>query len=74
MDDDDDADDASPNGNDTPDVDYDGCLAIVVSAGAKTTSKAGQTVITSAWARDGMKLGDGLVLAGQYDVLGTITE
>jgi hypothetical protein len=74
VDDDDDDDDAPSSGALPEPVDYEGCLATVVTAGAKTTSKPGQTVITSMWARNGMKLGDGLVLANQYDVVGTITE
>lgn len=72
---DDDTEDEAPAApGQLPTVEYDGCLAIVVAVGAKCTSKPGQAVITSQWARDGMKLGEGHVLASQYDIVGTITE
>jgi hypothetical protein len=64
----DDEDESEP----LPEGDYEGCLAIVVAAGSKTTSKVGSTVVTDAWARDGRKIGGG-VLVSQYSILATIT-
>jgi hypothetical protein len=72
--DEDEEDEPAPSAEPLPPIEYDGCLAIVVAAGAKTTSKPGQTVITNQWARDGMSLGDCMVLANQWDIVGTITS
>ena len=47
------------------------CLAQVVAAGAKTTSKVGAVVYVRSWARGGLEIA-GACLVSQYDVVATI--
>lgn len=44
------------------------CLATVLSVGKKVDVKAGQIVAVSAWARNGDKIGDDVVLISSWDV------
>jgi hypothetical protein len=75
LDEDDDDRESSPNlpaAEPTEPLDYEGCLAIVMAIGPKVTvAKVGDTVVTSEWARNGMKLG-GLRLVQQYEVKATL--
>lgn len=55
-----------------PDGDYEGCLAQVLAAGPKTTSKSGQVVVLAA-CTNGTKLpGSSACLVSQYSVVATI--
>ena len=76
IDDDDDDDDSSgalPYSDSPEPMDYEGCLAIVVAVGTKVNGiKKGDTVVTSEWCRNGMKLG-GLTLISSYEVKATLT-
>jgi hypothetical protein len=65
---DDRADDESPC---LPDGDYEGCLAQVIAAGPKTSSKAGQVVILRPFTR-GTKAPGGSCLVEQGQVCGTL--
>ena len=51
---------------------YEGCLAVVAGVGDKVKTKVGATIVTSPWAREGLKLGNGLVLISEYDVKATL--
>lgn len=79
-DDDDDEDrDSSPNievgaMTEPSESPYEGCLAIVVAAGPKVTFKKGATVITTQWARDGMRVGPGLRMIRAYEVVGELID
>lgn len=68
----DDLDDDGDIDQDT-DADYDGLLAIVVGVGPKVTGiKKGDTVVTRPYARDGLNVGNGIVLVESYCIAGTI--
>lgn len=77
VDDDDDDDDDSgalaTSYNAAPEpMDYEGCLAIVIAVGPKVPGvKKGDTVVTSSWAKDGIKVG-GLNLISSWDVKATL--
>lgn len=69
----DDVDDEAYDG--LPSVSYEGMLAIVVAVGAKVTSaRKGDTVITTPWARDGLKLGDNTYICDSYCIQGTVSK
>ena len=56
-----------------PSADYEGLLAIVIGVGAKVTGcKKGDTVVTSPWARDGLKLGDNTYVCDAWCIQATI--
>lgn len=54
-------------------VEYEGCLAVVAAVGSKVSAKVGDTIVTRPYARDGVKIGTGLVLIENYCVLATVT-
>lgn len=65
----DDDDDDSTMSSGEPE--YDGLLAIVVAAGPKTSVKKGQIIVTRPWARDGLKVGEA-VLIDSYQIAATL--
>lgn len=72
---DDDEDDDGPSSSPSEPMDYEGCLAIVVAVGPKVTgAKRGDTIVCKPYARDGLKVGDDLVLIESWSVAATITE
>lgn len=75
IDDDKDADDVpSASSGVVPGGSYsnDACLALIVAVGAKVKAKKGQVALLRPYARDGLKLGDGIVLVESYCIAGTV--
>ena len=53
---------------------YEGCLAVVAAVGDKVKAKVGSTIVTDPWAREGLKLGNGLVVINSNAVKATLLE
>lgn len=52
-----------------PTIDNEGLFAMVVGVGKKVTNcKRGDTVVVSKWAKEGMRIGDDVVLCDSYVV------
>lgn len=68
--DDEDADDQYEG---TDDVEYEGCLAIVIGVGPGVKGvKKGDTVITTPYARDGLCVGDNTHICDAWCIAGTV--
>jgi co-chaperonin GroES (HSP10) len=54
-------------------ISNDGCLAEVIAVGPKVkNAKKGDVVVTNEWARDGVKLDDGVTIVDDYCVLAIV--
>jgi hypothetical protein len=64
-----------PEPSDVPSspVPYEGLLAQVLGAGAKTSFKKGQVVVCRPYARDGLCIGTNTHLINAYDIVATIS-
>lgn len=73
VDDDDDADDATPSPTSEP-VPYKGVLAMVVGVGAKVSGvKKGNIVVTRSYARDSLCV-EGVHFVDSYSIVATLSE
>jgi hypothetical protein len=57
----------------TSSVDYEGCLAQVEAVGPKVSGlKVGDIVVTTPYARSGLKIGAATLVSAEYDIVGRL--